>query len=104
MTIWTHSFYLAMRTMRESLRQPGVEVGNIFIPLFFFAVIIGSVSNIAGSAFGVEDFTSFHRRWRRHQPGQCCRRHESTAHRRHQWSLRSRDAITTGWSRPHAVK
>ena len=35
MTVWTHSFYLAMRTMRESLRQPGVEVGNIFIPLFF---------------------------------------------------------------------
>ena len=59
MTIWTHSFYLAMRTMRESLRQPGVEVGNIFIPLFFFAVILGSVSTVARSAFGVENFVAF---------------------------------------------
>ena len=59
MTVWTHSFYLAMRTMRESLRQPGVEVGNIFIPLFFFAVILGSVSTVARSAFGVENFVAF---------------------------------------------
>ena len=65
LTVLTHSYFLASRALRESIRQPGVEVGNIFIPLFFFAVIIGSVSNIAGSAFGVEDFTSFHRRWRR---------------------------------------
>ena len=36
-----------------------MEVGNIFIPLFFFAVILGSVSNIARSAFGVENFIAF---------------------------------------------
>jgi len=59
MTLLMHSYYLAFRTMRESVRQPGVEVGNIFIPLFFFAVILGSVSSVARSAFGVENFTAF---------------------------------------------
>lgn len=59
MSVATHASYLAMRTMRESIRQPGIEVGNIFIPLFFFAVIIGSVGNIAGNTFGVENFVAF---------------------------------------------
>ena len=59
MTLVAHSWFLAARAVRESLRQPGVEVGNIFIPLFFFAVIIGSVSSVAKSAFGVENFIAF---------------------------------------------
>lgn len=59
MTLVAHSYYLAVRAVRESLRQPGVEFGNIFIPLFFFAVIIGSVSNVAKSAFGVDNFIAF---------------------------------------------
>ena len=50
---------LAWRALKEALRQPGVEVTNIFIPLFFFAVTVGAVGQVAGSAFGVDNFTGF---------------------------------------------
>jgi ABC-2 type transport system permease protein len=50
---------LTLRSVRESLRQPGIEIGNIFIPLFFFFVIIGSLESVAASAFGVQDFVGF---------------------------------------------
>ncbi len=52
-------WYLMLRALRETLRQPGVEVGNIFIPLFFFAVTVGAIGNVAGRAFGVTNYTGF---------------------------------------------
>lgn len=50
---------LTKRALRESMRQPGLEVGNIFIPLFFMAVTVGAIGNIAEEAFGVTDFVGF---------------------------------------------
>jgi ABC-2 type transport system permease protein len=47
------------RSLREAARQPAIEVGNIFIPLFFFAVTVGAIGNVAGRAFGVENYTAF---------------------------------------------
>ena len=51
--------YLAMRAIRESLRQPGVEVTNIFIPLFFLAVSTGAIANFSERGFGVENYLAF---------------------------------------------
>jgi ABC-2 type transport system permease protein len=53
------SFYLMLRAIRESLRQPAVEFTNIFIPMFFFAVTVGAIGSIAGRAFGVTNFLGF---------------------------------------------
>jgi ABC-2 type transport system permease protein len=50
---------LAMRAIRESIRQPALEFGNLFIPLFFFAVTVGAIGQVAGDAFGISDFTGF---------------------------------------------
>lgn len=54
-----HARYLAGRAIRESLRQPGVEVTNIFIPLFFLAVSTGAIANFSGRGFGVENYLAF---------------------------------------------
>ncbi|MDZ4277948.1 MAG: ABC transporter permease [Dehalococcoidia bacterium] len=59
MRVLTHTYYLTLRALRESIRQPAFEVQNIFIPLFFFAVTVGAIGNIAGRAFGVDNFTGF---------------------------------------------
>ncbi len=53
------SYILMVRAVREAARQPGVEVTNIFIPLFFFFVIVGAIGSIAGTAFGVDNFVGF---------------------------------------------
>lgn len=53
------TWHLTMRGLRETLRQPGVEVSNLFIPLFFFFVTVGAISNIAGDAFGVDNYEGF---------------------------------------------
>lgn len=53
------SYHLMVRALRESLRQPGVEVQNIFIPLFFLFVTVGAIGEISGSAFGVENYEGF---------------------------------------------
>lgn len=53
------SYALMVRALREAMRQPGLELPNIFIPLFFFFVIVGAVGSIAGSAFGVENYVGF---------------------------------------------
>ncbi len=53
------SIHLAGRAVRETLRQPGVEAGNLFIPLFFFFVTVGAIGRVAGQAFGVVDYKSF---------------------------------------------
>jgi len=52
-------WHLMLRALRETLRQPGVEIGNVFIPLFFFAVTVGAIGNVAGRAFGVTNYTGF---------------------------------------------
>jgi ABC-2 type transport system permease protein len=59
MILFRAVWLLTLRSVRESLRQPGIEIGNVFIPLFFFFVIIGSLESVASSAFGVEDFVGF---------------------------------------------
>jgi ABC-2 type transport system permease protein len=53
------SYFLMLRALRESLRQPAVEVTNIFIPMFFFAVTVGAIGGVAGRAFGVTNFVGF---------------------------------------------
>src|SRR3972149_1012220 len=53
------TYYLMLRALREALRQPAVEITNIFIPIFFFAVTVGAIGNIAGRAFGVTNFLGF---------------------------------------------
>ena len=53
------SYQLCWRAVRETLRQPGVEVSNLFIPLFFFFVTVGAISNVAGPAFGVRNYEGF---------------------------------------------
>ena len=53
------TYYLTARALREAVRQPAGEVANIFVPLFFFAVTVGSIGSIAGDAFGIENFEGF---------------------------------------------
>jgi ABC-2 type transport system permease protein len=55
----TASYYLMTRALRESARQPGVEVQNLFIPIFFLFVTVGAIGNISGSAFGVDNYEGF---------------------------------------------
>ena len=57
--VFRDSYYLMRRALREALRQPAVEITNIFIPIFFFAVTVGAIGNIAGRAFGVTNFLGF---------------------------------------------
>ena len=52
-------YFLTVRSLREALRNPAQEVGNIFVPLFFFAVTVGSIGSIAADAFGIDNFTGF---------------------------------------------
>ena len=54
-----HSYYLMLRALRESMRQPAVELTNIFIPMFFFAVTVGAVGSIAALAFNVDNYLGF---------------------------------------------
>ncbi|MEX0785351.1 MAG: ABC transporter permease [Dehalococcoidia bacterium] len=53
------TFHLMNRGLREAMRQPGVELTNIFIPMFFFAVTVGAIGSVAGMAFGVDNFLAF---------------------------------------------
>jgi ABC-2 type transport system permease protein len=59
MSMLRDTWYLTMRGLRESLRQPGLEIGNIFIPMFFFAITVGAISGVAGRAFGVTNYVGF---------------------------------------------
>ena len=52
-------YFLTVRSLREAVRNPAQEVGNIFVPLFFFAVTVGSIGSIAADAFGIDNFTGF---------------------------------------------
>ena len=53
-----HSMHIAARTIREAVRQPGVEITNVFIPLFFLAVSTAAISNFS-NAFGVDNYLVF---------------------------------------------
>ncbi len=55
----TDTTTLMFRSLRETTRQLGFEVQNIFIPLFFFAVTVGAIGNVSAQAFGVTDYTGF---------------------------------------------
>ncbi len=57
--VLTDTYYLMTRALRETLRQPALEIGNIFIPMFFFAVTVGAIGNVAARAFGVSNYTAF---------------------------------------------
>jgi ABC-2 type transport system permease protein len=53
------SWWLAVRSLRESARQPAIEFGNLFIPIFFFAVTVGAIGNVAARGFGVDNYLAF---------------------------------------------
>jgi ABC-2 type transport system permease protein len=57
--VLTDTWHLTLRSLREGARQPALEIGNIFIPLFFFAVTVGAIGNVAGRAFQVDNYTAF---------------------------------------------
>jgi ABC-2 type transport system permease protein len=59
MRFFNDTLLLMMRAMREALRQPANEIGNAFIPLFFYAVTVGAVGDVAAEAFGVQDYKGF---------------------------------------------
>ena len=59
MSALSATWLLTWRALREMARQPFNEAGNIFIPLFFFAVTVGAIANVAERAFGVSNFTGF---------------------------------------------
>jgi ABC-2 type transport system permease protein len=58
MNLFTSSYWLGRRAVMESVRQPWLEVGNLFIPLFFFAVTVGAIGSLR-NAFNVENFVAF---------------------------------------------
>ena len=53
------TYYLTLRALRETMRQPALEIGNVFIPIFFFAVTVGAIGSSAARAFGVDNYTGF---------------------------------------------
>ena len=53
------TYYLTGRALREALRQPANEIGNLFIPLFFLAVTTGALERVSSNAFGVTNFLGF---------------------------------------------
>jgi ABC-2 type transport system permease protein len=55
----TNTYYLTLRALRETIRQPALEIGNVFIPIFFFAVTVGAIGSSAARAFGVDNYTGF---------------------------------------------
>lgn len=59
MRFTTATFLLMQRALREAIRQPANEIGNAFIPLFFYAVTVGAIGDVAAGAFGVADYKGF---------------------------------------------
>lgn len=59
MRVVQDSFALMLRSLRETIRQPGFEAQNVFIPLFFFAVTTGAIGKVSGQAFGVDNYKAF---------------------------------------------
>jgi ABC-2 type transport system permease protein len=50
---------LTRRALREAIRQPGNEIANAFIPIFFYVVTIGAIGDVAKEAFNVADYKGF---------------------------------------------
>src|SRR5574341_577313 len=59
MRTFSATYVLMSRAIRESLRQPGLEIQNIFIPIFFLFVTVGAIGEVSGTAFGVENYRGF---------------------------------------------
>jgi ABC-2 type transport system permease protein len=59
MQVLRDTYHLVVRSLRDAVRQPAVELGNIFIPIFFFAVTVGAIGEVAGRAFGVDNYLGF---------------------------------------------
>ena len=55
----TTTWLLMARALREARRTPANDLGNAFIPLFFYAVTVGAVGGVAREAFGVDDYKGF---------------------------------------------
>src|SRR5438093_11784815 len=53
------TYHLMLRSLRETIRQPAVEVGNLFIPVFFFFVTVGAIGGVTARAFGVDNYEGF---------------------------------------------
>ena len=51
--------WLTVRALRESLRQPAIELGSLLIPMFVFTIAASSFGNVAEVAFGVENYAGF---------------------------------------------
>ena len=59
MRIVVDAYHLMVRALRESMRLPVLEIGNIFIPMFFFAVTVGAIGDVSARAFGVDNYLGF---------------------------------------------
>lgn len=59
MRFFSDTILLMRRALREAIRQPANEIGNAFIPLFFYAVTVGAIGDVATQAFGVQDYKGF---------------------------------------------
>ena len=59
MRLATDTWWLMLRSLRESARQPALEFGNLFIPIFFFAVTVGAIGNVAAAGFGINNYLGF---------------------------------------------
>lgn len=55
----TDTMLLTRRALREAIRQPGNEIANAFIPIFFYVVTIGAIGDVAKQAFNVADYKGF---------------------------------------------
>lgn len=53
------TFHLTMRSLKEAVRQPALAATDLFIPIFFFFVVVGAIGNAAGNAFGVDNYAGF---------------------------------------------
>lgn len=52
------TFYLGLREVRTSIRTPAYFLPNLFIPIFFFYVMVGSLEEFANQA-GVPNWEAF---------------------------------------------
>src|SRR5215213_3967775 len=59
MTHMVPSIYvLTLRALKESMRQPAIQLVTVFLPLLFFVVAVGTLGPVADH-FGVSDYTGF---------------------------------------------
>jgi ABC-2 type transport system permease protein len=52
------TFYLGLREVRTSIRTPAYFLPNLFIPIFFFYVMVGSLEEFANQS-GVGNWRAF---------------------------------------------